>query len=70
MRYRFKRVMVRKKKAEKPKVVYIRMPLEIKQQLDAICDQERVSLNRLSLSIMAAFVKSYAAKQQNEQGAQ
>jgi hypothetical protein len=54
-----------RKKAEKPKVVYIRMPLNLKNQLDAICDQEQVSLNRLSLSIMAAFVKSYAAKQQN-----
>ena len=65
MRYRFKRVMPMRKKAEKPKVVYIRMPLNLKNQLDAICDQEQVSLNRLSLSIMAAFVKSYAAKQQN-----
>ena len=70
MRYRFKRVMPAKKKAEKPKVVYIRMPLNLKNQLDSICDQEQVSLNRLSLSIMASFVKSYAAKQQNEQGAQ
>jgi regulator of PEP synthase PpsR (kinase-PPPase family) len=70
VRRRLKKRTSSVRKSEKLEVVYVRIPQQIKHRIDAICDQEQLSLNRLLVSLLGKFVKSYAANQQNEQGAQ